>query len=75
MTFDTSVTNLRLRTFEETEKTKRLILRIEKKSAEAEREVVVKLLHSLVPPKIALDLSRGVPVLPEMEKFAAIFFR
>jgi len=39
-----------------------------------EQRMTMKLLHSMVPPKIANDLSKGVHVPPEMYDFATVFF-
>lgn len=39
-----------------------------------ERQMAIKLLHTMVPPKIANDLSRGVEVPPEMYAFATVYF-
>ena len=41
---------------------------------EGERALVSKLLHTMVPPKIAHDLSNGIVVPPEMHRFCVIFF-
>ena len=41
---------------------------------ERERSLVTKLLYTMVPPKIARDLSNGMPVEPELFKYCVIFF-
>lgn len=41
---------------------------------EGERSLAIKLLYTMVPPKIARDLSNGVEVPPEMFKFCVVFF-
>lgn len=41
---------------------------------ENERSLSMKLLHTMVPPKIAHDLSHGIAVPPEMFAFVVIFF-
>jgi len=39
-----------------------------------EREMAVKLLYSIVPPKVADDLAHGMPPIPQMFDFCTIFF-
>ena len=41
---------------------------------ERERSLVTKLLYTMVPPKIARDLSNGLPVAPELFKYCVVFF-
>lgn len=43
-------------------------------NAVKERELTIRLLYSMVPPKIASDLANGREVLPQMYDFAVIFF-
>lgn len=39
-----------------------------------ERQMAIRILHSMVPPKVANDLSKGVEVMPEMFAFTVVFF-
>jgi class 3 adenylate cyclase len=41
---------------------------------QTERAMAIKLLHSMVPPRIADDLSKGNDVPPEMFNFATVYF-
>ena len=41
---------------------------------DGERALATKLLQTLVPPRIAADLSQGIAVPPEMYRFAIVFF-
>jgi hypothetical protein len=47
---------------------------IQSRVLQMERMMAVKLLHSMVPPRIADDLSKGREVPPELFAFATVFF-
>lgn len=56
----------------ETEEKKELTIQTE--VLHAERQVALKLLNAMVPPRIASELCRGVVVAPELHPFSTVFF-
>lgn len=56
----------------ETEEKKEMTIQTE--VLHAERQVALKLLNAMVPPRIASELCRGVVVAPELHPFSTVFF-